>query len=112
MKPTELPQLPINPSRRELRKAMLRMRLEMHRQELRHETLVMLEPLRKAKSVGSQLSGGGASMWITGGAILLAGLGLKKSNWQRWIRIALITLPLLRRTPPKREPPMTSPIKR
>ncbi|WP_339510320.1 hypothetical protein [Pseudomonas sp. RL_15y_Pfl2_60] len=105
MNQTPLPQLPVNASRRELRKAMLRMRLEMHRQELRHETLVMLEPLRKAKSFGSQLRGGGSSLWITGGAVLLAGLGLKKSNWRRWIKIALIALPLLRRTPPRHQPP-------
>ncbi|WP_417662662.1 hypothetical protein [Pseudomonas sp.] len=102
-----LPQLPVNASRRELRKAMLRMRLEMHRQELRHETLVMLEPLRKAKSFGNQWReqlSGGSSLWITGGALLLAGLGLKKTNWRRWIRIALISLPLLRRVPPKDKP--------
>ncbi|MGX5219924.1 hypothetical protein [Pseudomonas sp. S9] len=105
MNQTPLPPLPVNASRRELRKAMLRMRLEMHRQELRHETLVMLEPLRKAKSFGGQLAGGGSSLWITGGAVLLAGLGLKKSNWRRWIKIALIALPLLRRSPPRQQPP-------
>ncbi|ARU89066.1 hypothetical protein [Pseudomonas sp. M30-35] len=108
MSQPELPHLHANASRKDLRKAMLRMRLEMHRQEIRHETLVMLEPLRKAKSFGSQwreqLAGGGTSLWITGGAVLLAGLGLKKTNWRRWIKIALITLPLLRRVPPKDTP--------
>jgi hypothetical protein len=44
-----LTDLPAKASRRDLRKAMLRMRLEMHRQELRHETLVMLQPLRQAQ---------------------------------------------------------------
>ncbi|WP_339485723.1 hypothetical protein [Pseudomonas sp. EL_65y_Pfl2_R95] len=109
MSQSELPQLPVNPSRRELRKAMLRMRLEMHRQEIRHETLVMLEPLRKAKSFGSQISAGGTSMWLTGGALLLAGLGLKKTSWHRWVKIALIALPLLRRNPPPAQPPMSKP---
>lgn len=42
-------ELPAKASRRELRKTLLRMRLEMHRQELRHETLVMLQPLRQAQ---------------------------------------------------------------
>jgi hypothetical protein len=32
-----LPELPHNSSRREMRKALIRLRMEMHRQEIRHE---------------------------------------------------------------------------
>lgn len=102
-----LPQLPAKASRRELRKAMLRMRLEMHRQELRHETLVMLAPLRKVRDVGShwreQLGGGNLPLWAAGGAVFLAAVGLKKTSWRRWLKIALIAVPLLRRNPPARK---------
>ena len=101
-----LPELPANASRRELRKTLLRMRLEMHRQELRHETLVMLQPLRQAQQLGkhwrTELHGSNAPLWVAGGALLLATLGIRKGHWRRWLRIALITFPLLRRNPPRR----------
>ncbi|SFO92220.1 hypothetical protein [Pseudomonas borbori] len=100
-----LPELPAKASRSELRKAMLRLRLEMHRQELRHETLVMLQPLRQAQYLGShwreELSKSNAPLWVAGGALLLATLGVRRGNWRRWLRIALIAFPLLRRNPPR-----------
>lgn len=101
-----LPELPAKASRRELRKTLLRMRLEMHRQELRHETLVMLQPLRQAQQLRNhwraELHGSNAPLWVAGGALLLATLGIRKGHWRRWLRIALIALPLLRRNPPRR----------
>jgi hypothetical protein len=101
-----LPELPAKASRRELRKTLLRMRLEMHRQELRHEALVMLQPLRQAQQLGkhwrTELHGSNAPLWVAGGALLLATLGIRKGHWRRWLRIALITFPLLRRNPPRR----------
>ncbi|MBP8236200.1 MAG: hypothetical protein KAX63_00610 [Pseudomonas sp.] len=101
-----LPELPAKASRHELRKTLLRMRLEMHRQELRHEALVMLQPLRQAQQLGkhwrTELHGSNAPLWVAGGALLLATLGIRKGHWRRWLRIALITFPLLRRNPPRR----------
>ncbi|MDP2245516.1 hypothetical protein [Pseudomonas sp.] len=100
-----LPELPAKASRSELRKAMLRLRLEMHRQELRHETLVMLQPLRQAQYFSShwreELGNSNAPLWVAGGALLLATLGVRRGNWRRWLRIALIAFPLLRRNPPR-----------
>jgi hypothetical protein len=100
-----MPELPANASRREMRKTLLRMRLEMHRQELRHETLVMLQPLRQAQQLKrywrDELNGGSAPVWVASGALLLATLGLGKGHWRRWLRIALIAFPLLRRNPPR-----------
>ena len=93
-------------SRRELQKPLLRMRLEMHRQELRHETLVMLQPLRQAqhwrKHWREELSNSSAPLWVAGGAVLLATIGIRRGHWRRWLRIALVVFPLLRRHPPRR----------
>ena len=44
-----LPELPPNATRRDMRIALVRMRLELNRQELRHESLVMLQPLRQVQ---------------------------------------------------------------
>ena len=102
-------ELPAKASRRDLRKAMLRLRLEMHRQELRHETLVMLQPLRQAQHFSShwreELGNSNAPLWVAGGALLLATLGIRRGNWRRWLRIALIAFPLLRRNPQRRAQP-------
>lgn len=100
-----MPQLPAKASRRELRKTLLRMRLQMHRQELRHETLVMLQPLRHAQHFREhwreELSNSNAPLWVAGGALALATLGIRRGHWRRWLRIALIAFPLLRRNPPQ-----------
>jgi hypothetical protein len=99
-------ELPAKASRRELRKTLLRMRLEMHRQELRHETLVMLQPLRQAQhwrnNWREELGNSNAPLWVAGGALLLATIGIRSGHWRRWLRIALIAFPLLRRNPARR----------
>lgn len=108
----KLPELPANASRREMRIALLRMRLELSRQELRHESLLMLQPLRQVQHFGQhwreQLGKSSAPLWVAGGAVLLATVAVKKSDWRRWLRLALIAFPLLRRNPP-RQPNQQSP---
>ncbi|WXL27361.1 hypothetical protein WG219_07875 [Ectopseudomonas mendocina] len=98
MKPTELP---AKASRRELRKSVIRMQLELHRHEMRHEAIVMMEPLRKMQglrgSIGNTLKGGPAPLWLTGGVLLFTALGRKRRGWRQVLRLALIALPLLRR---------------
>ena len=91
------PILPPGASRRELRKAVLRMRLEMHRQELRHEMLQISQPLKQAREYGQRLRQGNAPFLLTGGVLALAGLLGGKRGWRRWLRLALIMAPLLRR---------------
>ncbi|KFJ93135.1 hypothetical protein DBO86_07485 [Pseudomonas indoloxydans] len=91
------PTLPPGASRRELRKAVLRMRLEMHRQELRHEILQITHPLQQVREYGQRLRQGNAPFLLTGGALTLAGLLGGKRGWRRWLRLALIIAPLLRR---------------
>lgn len=100
-----LPELPANASRRDMRIALVRMRLELNRQELRHETLVMLQPLRQARQFGQHwkehLGHGSTPLWVAGGAVLLTTLAVKKTDWRRWLRLALVAFPLLRRHPPR-----------
>ena len=91
------PILPPGASRQELRKAVLRMRLEMHRQELRHEMLQISQPLKQAREYGQRLRQGNAPFLLTGGVLALAGLLGGKRGWRRWLRLALIIAPLLRR---------------
>ena len=42
-----LPEMPQNASRQEMRKLLIRLRMEMHRQEIHHESQQLLEPLQK-----------------------------------------------------------------
>ena len=46
-------QLPTNTSRREMRKALIRLRMEMHRQEIRHESQQLMAPLNKVRNLGN-----------------------------------------------------------
>ena len=51
-----LPELPQTTDRRELRKALVRLRLEMRRQEIRHESGQLLKPLTRLRGVGDSLA--------------------------------------------------------
>ena len=51
------PELPHNTSRREMRKALIRLRMEMHRQEIRHESQQLLVPLTKVRNMGQNWQG-------------------------------------------------------
>ena len=48
MSMTEIPQ---NTSRREMRKALIRLRMEMHRLEIRHESQQLMAPLNKMRDM-------------------------------------------------------------
>lgn len=52
-----LPDLPHATSRLELRKALIRLRMEMHRQEIRHESSQLLQPLRRVRSMAQDWQG-------------------------------------------------------
>lgn len=47
-----LTEMPKNTSRREMRKALIRLRMEMHRQEIRHESQQLMLPLNKVRNLG------------------------------------------------------------
>lgn len=98
-------QPPKGTSRSDMRKAVLRMRLEMHRQELRHETLHFTQPVREMREYSQRLRLGSGPIWLGGGLALLSVLGGKR-GWRRWLKLALIALPLLRhRSPPAPKSP-------
>ena len=46
-----LPEMPKNASRRDMRKVLIRLRMEMHRQEIRHESQQLLQPLQKMRGM-------------------------------------------------------------
>ncbi|HDY5948578.1 TPA: hypothetical protein RQ911_002634 [Pseudomonas aeruginosa] len=96
-------QLPVNAtglSRRELRKAVIRLRLEMQRQQLRRESQLLVQPFRQAQGLGHNLSqqlfgDGNAALWGAGGAALLGVLLGKGGRWQRLLRLGVTLAPLL-----------------
>lgn len=93
---SELPQLSARPSRRELRKAVLRLRLEVQRQQLRQESEKLLQPLRQARDLGlgvRQQLRGGPSLWAAGGAAAAAALMLRRKRGL--LRLAIVLAPLL-----------------
>ena len=98
-----LPELPITRNPRELRKALLRLRMEMHRQEIRHESGQLLEPLRRVRGMGSSLHEGlgikHAPLWGIGAVVelgFLTGKGVRSGNLTRLVRLGSTLLPLVR----------------
>lgn len=98
-----LPELPDTRNPRELRKALLRLRMEMHRQEIRHESAQLLEPLRRVRGMGNSLQDGlgikHAPLWGIGAVValgFLTGKGVRAGNLARLLRLSTSVLPLLR----------------
>ncbi|MCY1288120.1 hypothetical protein D9M68_403460 [compost metagenome] len=88
-----LPEIPPNASRQELRKALLRLRLEMHRQEIRHESQQLLQPLRKVRNFSSGLPN--APLWGIAALSALGFLAGKRQGLRRLIRIGTLLYPVL-----------------
>ncbi|KAB0496957.1 MULTISPECIES: hypothetical protein [Pseudomonas] len=69
-------ELPRNSSRTEMRKALIRLRMEMHRQEIRHESQHLLHPLQRVRGMTQNLQDGlgikHAPLW---GIAAVIGLG-------------------------------------
>ncbi len=109
-----LPELPQTTDRRELRKALIRLRMEMHRQEIRHESGQVLKPLTRLRSMGDNLQNGlhaglgvkHAPLWGIGAVVLLGfitGKGARSGNLGRLTKLTSSLLPLIRlfmQTPP------------
>ena len=97
-----LPELPQNASRQELRKTLIRLRMEMHRQEIRHETQQMLQPLQKMRGMTSNwqesLGIKHAPLWGVGAVTLLGfltGKGARTKGTGRLSRLIGLTTGLL-----------------
>ncbi|WP_409316621.1 hypothetical protein [Pseudomonas sp. KCJK9016] len=101
-----LPELPRNSSRQEMRKALIRLRMEMHRQEIRHETGQLMEPLQRMRGMKQNLQDGfgikHAPLWGVAAVTLLGfltGKGAKSGGiggLSRLIRLGTSLAPLIR----------------
>lgn len=93
-------------SRRELRKALVRLRMEMHRQEIRQESTNLLQPLRRVRGMTTDWQGTlgikHAPLWGMGLVTLLgffSGKGAKGSRaggLGRLIKLGVSVLPIVR----------------
>ena len=102
-----LPELPQNSSRTEMRKALIRLRMEMHRQEIRHESAQLLQPLKRVRGMTQNLQDGfgikHAPLWGVAAVTLLGfltGKGAKNggglSSLTRLIRLGTTLGPLIK----------------
>ena len=101
-----LPQLPHNGSRAEMRKALIRLRMEMHRQEIRQESARLLQPLRRVRGMTQNLQGGlgikHAPLWGMAAVTLLGfltGKGAKSGSVRglgRLLRLGTTLGPLIK----------------
>lgn len=92
-------------SRREMRKALVRLRMEMHRQEIRHESQQLLRPLQRARSMGQgwqdSLGIKHAPLWGVAAVTLLGfftGKGAKGAGiggMTRLVRLGASLIPLI-----------------
>ncbi|MFJ4344056.1 hypothetical protein [Pseudomonas sp. NPDC089401] len=98
-----LPELPNTRNPRELRKALLRLRMEMHRQQIRHESGQLLQPLERLRGMGGSLHEGlgikHAPLWGIGAVValgFLTGKGVRSGNLSRLVRLGSSLLPLVK----------------
>ncbi|MDR9753964.1 hypothetical protein RG836_21150 [Pseudomonas sp. SZMC_28357] len=101
-----LPEIGQNLSRREMRKALIRLRMEMHRQEIRHESQQLLLPLQRVRGMGQNFQQGlgikHAPLWGMAGVTLLGfltGKGAKGGGiggLTRLVRLGTSLVPLIK----------------
>ncbi|MCU1758315.1 hypothetical protein NTD84_01070 [Pseudomonas sp. 14P_8.1_Bac3] len=101
-----LPVLPNNSSRAEMRKALIRLRMEMHRQEIRQESTQLLQPLHRVRGMTQNLHDGfgikHAPLWGMAAVTLLGfltGKGAKSggaSSLTRLLRLGTTLGPLIK----------------
>ncbi|MDB6051855.1 MAG: hypothetical protein JWR17_4601 [Pseudomonas sp.] len=93
-------------SRRELRKALIRLRMEMHRQEIRHETGQLMQPLLRVRGMSQDWQGTlgikHAPLWGMGIVTLLGFLGGKGTkagglnSVSRLVKLGTTLMPLIK----------------
>jgi len=103
MSMTELPQ---NTARREMRKAFIRLRMEIHLQEIRHDSQQLMLPLQKVRNMGQSWQDGfgikHAPLWGVGVVTLLGfltGKGAKGGGigtMTRLVRLGAGLIPLIK----------------
>jgi len=100
------PDSPQTHNRRELRKALIRLRMEMHRQEIRHESAQMMRPLHRMRGMATDLPGSlgikHAPLWGVGIVSLLGFLTGKGARSKRTgsvtrlVKLSASVLPIIR----------------
>ncbi len=97
-----LPDIPQSHSRREMRKALIRLRMEMHRQEIRHESQQLLQPLQRMRAMTQNWQQGlgikHAPLWGVAAVTLLGfftGKGAKSGGVGRLTRLVGLGTSLL-----------------
>lgn len=108
------PDIPQARTRQEMRKALVRLRMEMHRQEIRQETRQLLHPLQRVRGLTQRWHEGfglkHASLWGVAAVSLLGFLGGKRARsgrsggLSRWIRLATALVPLIKLAQSARKP--------
>ncbi len=82
-----------------LRKQLIQMRLELNRQKIRHESLVLLEPVAKLRNFKQRFTQGSTPLLVVTGVTLASFLLTRnrklKGNILPLVRIAASLLPLL-----------------
>lgn len=101
-----LSEIPPTHSRREMRKALIRLRMEMHRQEIRHESQNLLQPLQRVRGMAQGWQEGfgikHAPLWGVAAVTLLGfltGKGAKgggTSSLARLVKLSVGLLPLIK----------------
>lgn len=109
-----LPDIPQARTRQEMRKALVRLRMEMHRQEIRQETRQLLQPLQRVRGFTQSWHEGfgikHAPLWGVAAVSLLGFLTGKRtrsghtSSLTGLIRLATTLLPLIKLAKSVRKP--------
>ena len=81
-----------------LRKQLIQMRLELNRQKIRHESLVLLEPVEKLRGIKQRFTQGSTPLLVVAGVTLASFFLTRNSHSARQIvplvKIAASLLPL------------------
>ena len=109
-----LPDIPQARTRQEMRKALVRLRMEMHRQEIRQETRQLLQPLQRVRGLTQGWHEGfgikHAPLWGIAAVSLLGFLTGKRTRGGRTagvsslVRLATAVLPLIKLAKAMRKP--------
>ncbi|MCE0460141.1 MULTISPECIES: hypothetical protein [Pseudomonas] len=109
-----LPDIPQARTRQEMRKALVRLRMEMHRQEIRQETNQLLQPLQRVRGFTQNWHEGfgikHAPLWGMAAVTLLGFLTGKRTRrgrstgLLRLVRLATTLLPLIKLAKSARKP--------
>jgi hypothetical protein len=99
-------QTPNSNSRRDMRKALIRLRLEMHRQEIRHEAKQLVNPLNRLRGMSRSMQDGlgikHGPLWGMGAVMLmgfLTGKGARSGTGgkvSKMVKLSTTLLPLVK----------------